>query len=111
MPLVLLDFDYKTLNDNVLLSWTTEQDINVTEFVIEKAGKTLSWQQLGNITSKNNYSKTNYEFYDNALIGINYYRLKITDNDGSVYYSPVISYNMNTDDVFTSYPNPCIGTT
>lgn len=50
-----------------------------------------------------------YTYEDKILFsGINYYRIKIEDWDGSTYYTKIVSVNSTTDHLigFRIYPNP-----
>ena len=62
------------------------------------------------VIALNSSTTNNYDLLDQQpLPGLNFYRLKIMDKDGSFRYSPVrrINFNNNGDDV-TVYPNPVI---
>ena len=57
------------------------------------------------LNNKNNYSLTDIQ----PLPGLNFYRLKMINKDGSFLYSPVRKINFNNagDDI-TVYPNPVV---
>jgi hypothetical protein len=57
--------------------------------------------------AKTGNSNTAYSLlHANPVIGKNYYRLKMVDNDGSYSYSSVRLVSFNKDVIVTVYPNP-----
>ncbi|HEY8387441.1 MAG TPA: T9SS type A sorting domain-containing protein, partial [Parasegetibacter sp.] len=53
-----------------------------------------------------------YQFNDQSPVsGMNFYRVKVVDADGTVKYSPVVSVNRNNVNaqLITVYPNPVLG--
>ncbi|MEP7080495.1 MAG: T9SS type A sorting domain-containing protein, partial [Ginsengibacter sp.] len=83
-----------------------EQVKNVTSFDVErKAGNT--WENIGNVVVTSAL-QNDYNFKDAAAHnGINYYRLKINDGNGSFIYSNIVSVSLRTSFlVFQNAPNP-----
>ncbi len=95
LPVKLLDFTAGiTNNSQVKLSWSTENEINFSEFVIERnSDNNQQWQTIGRISAKaSNSGIANYEITDAMPVkGTNYYRLKMIDKDGSISYSKTIN--------------------
>ena len=110
LPVDLLLFNTKLeTNNTVALDWKTSREINFKGFDVERSNDAMKWitlefvNAIGNGSAENNYS------YDdnNAVPGINYYRLKLIGTDGSFKYSPVRAVNIknqNTAAIIT--PNP-----
>lgn len=75
-------------NTNIL-SWISENEINVSHFNIQYSTNGKEFTTVGLISAgKNQYSfnHTNY-----SLQNTNYYRLQIVDKDGSATYSKIVS--------------------
>lgn len=96
LPLQWLSFTAQILNQNVLLRWSTASEINAKDFEVQRAADGKNWKSIGNVLSNNLTDKDSYRYIDMApLIGINYYRIKQTDNDGKYSYSTIISLRTN----------------
>ena len=103
-PVKLKGFNASVVNNLTKLTWTSENEINVAGFELEKSidGKIFTTVNTTNSTGKANYSSS-----DIAPKGITYYRLKINNLDGSYTYSNVISVNgKKIGTGINIYPNP-----
>ncbi|HTL10832.1 MAG TPA: T9SS type A sorting domain-containing protein, partial [Chitinophagaceae bacterium] len=69
-----------------------------------------NWYELGTVAAAGNAGvATKYQFADNKAAAINYYRLRIVDNDGRYIYSNVIvvrAQDINTN--ISLFPNPAV---
>ena len=110
IPVKLTDFTAQKLNNIVKLSWTTEQELNSKEFVVEKSTDGNNWSTLNIITAIGNSAlKNRYGTADNnPANGINYYRLKIVDRDGHSVLSAVKTVLFNSKYQVVVAPNPAI---
>lgn len=107
LPIKLINFSARTdMNDDVNLSWeiNTPTDASVeTEYSID--GNRFSSFGFVNLRA----SETKYVFrHQNPGMGVHFYRLKITDVQGKITYSPIRRVNIggeNTDKIMM-YPNP-----
>lgn len=109
LPIELLNFTATAMPDRrVRLDWKKASEINNDYFTVERAGPELGFEQLEIVDGAgNSFTPITYRTYDNApLNGLNYYRLKQTDFDGSFEYSNVVSVNFTGDDFLHCYPNP-----
>ena len=111
LPLELGVFTATKNNNTALLQWTTYQEVNTDQFIIERSTDGISFTAIGTVTAAGNSStSTSYQFIDQQMAtGINYYRLKQTDKDGKFTYSPLRKLN-NVDNDFTISikPNPVV---
>jgi hypothetical protein len=98
VPVALLQFRGKKQEADILLEWITANEINVNRFELEHSADGSAYDLLGNITATGN-STTNrsYAYIDrNPLPGMNYYRLRMIDNDGRYSYSNVVALSGST---------------
>ncbi len=111
LPVNLLTFEVVKQTKKVLLQWTTDNELNADKYIVERSGDGITYAPIGNVPAYNNGNKNNYSFTDlQPLPGLNFYRLKMTDKDGSFRNSPVRRINFDNDsDDFTIYPNPVKG--
>lgn len=112
LPVELISFNGKMLDNTIALNWTTLSEQNTKEFIIERSTNGMGFYTIGteNATGYSN-QKIDYNFIDNEIdvsIQKYYYRLKIVDFDGTFSYSPivVISINAFKTNEIKIYPNP-----
>jgi hypothetical protein len=80
------------------ISWQGLLQLDVKRYEIEKSidGENFTYMTA---VAGNNLSNTIYTAEDrNLLVGINYYRLKIVDNNGNINFSKVASFNKKNND-------------
>lgn len=112
LPVSLSDFSCKAVDSKTQLNWTTETEENTSRFTIERSAGNNSFTAITDINASGNSSSTRqYSFMDNHPAGgINYYRLKMLDKDGSFTYSKIIMIEfVNAGARVSLYPNPSSG--
>jgi Secretion system C-terminal sorting domain len=111
LPVTLLQFKGKKQGGIIFLDWITTSEIQVNRFEIERSSNGIFFQITGTVAAIGN-SQTNqfYAFADKApLPALNYYRLKMIDNDGRFTYSSTLVFEGNQPPmvyVKTIKPNP-----
>lgn len=91
LPVKLMFFNSTKLSDKkALLEWElAECCVNAVKFQVEKAGADQRFFSIA--TTGGNEASRFYSVYDHDLkAGLNYYRLKITDVDGTTFYSRIV---------------------
>ena len=85
-------------------------EISANTYIVERSADRINYLGIGNVTAYNNTGTNNYYLNDlQPVQGLNYYRLKMIDRNGSFRYSPVRKINFsNTADDITIYPNPVL---
>ncbi|RYY70056.1 MAG: T9SS type A sorting domain-containing protein, partial [Chitinophagaceae bacterium] len=74
-----------------LLEWKVNSSSTSVQFIIERSRDGISFATAGNVTAS--LFTRIFSFYDVApAAGLNYYRLKIVEDDGTVSYSAIISF-------------------
>lgn len=106
LPLELMSFSAKSVNDRTKMQWLTSSEADVDHFELERSNGNNSWVALGRIAARNTAGNQSYEWWDDKpASGVNYYRLKMVDIDGDFKYSKVVSIKTGTTSVLV-YPNP-----
>ena len=103
LPSKITQFNAIKKETNVHLSWTSENEMNVSHFNIQRSNDGKDFEVIGAV----NAGKTTYDFVDllgNNVSQIIYYRLQIVDKDGSVQYSKTITVNNSTKENIKVYP-------
>lgn len=96
LPVKLTDFSAMSKVSTVLLQWKTSTEINSSHFEIERESSAGMFEKIAQqTTSGNSNIEKKYAFTDRYPVeGINFYRLKIIDHDGSYEYSKTVSVNI-----------------
>jgi len=110
LPLTLLDFTGSlAANGSVTLNWQTTNEVNAGYFVVEHSSNATDFSPIMTVTAKGgSVAVDNYSASDaNPWAGMNYYRLRMVDLDGTATYSRVISVEVSGPRSGLSlYPNP-----
>jgi hypothetical protein len=117
LPVELISFTHKVVNNKVVLNWGTATEVNNYGFEVEKSADKLNWDKIGFVQgSGNSNSPKNYSFTDNNIYEKNFfYRLVQIDNDGTIEQLEVVEVNYNGSlrgfELEQNYPNPFNPTT
>lgn len=101
----MISFDAHIINNNaVLLSWTSNEDVNTPPYEIQRSANGSDWQHVDFIAATGKNGQQSYESTDvNPLKGLSYYRLKFNgdkySNIKSVRFKDLASY-------VSIFPNP-----
>jgi hypothetical protein len=109
LPVVLGSFTASLIPTNsVQINWTTEQEVNLSYFSIQRSANGSEWQPIGSVAGKgNSATPTAYSYVDKSPFnGIDYYRLKMVDLDGYYAYSPISVVRSNLVQNIIVFPNP-----
>jgi hypothetical protein len=108
LPLQLLAFNGLLKNNQTLLTWQTQHEINTRYFDVERSSDGVNFSKLTSVAAKAS-SNNNYDAIDASPVsGNNYYRLKMVDKDGKHTYSAVLLVKLSKEGKpsFVLYPNP-----
>lgn len=108
LPVELLFFDGEQEEDRIRLYWSSSTEINNDRYIVERSADAMSFTRIGTVAAAgNSKTVTHYELYDHhPLSGINYYRLKQIDTDGSFSYSKTIAFSFENTLSLVLFPNP-----
>ena len=110
LPIELISFRGMCNDLNVKLIWSTAVEINNDFFTLERSSDGLNFNEIAQIDGSGTINKiSNYDYIDlDPAQGLNFYRLKQTDYDGSFNYSNPINVKCDATvtEFFTVYPNP-----
>lgn len=113
LPVTLVQFNADKENNRVKLSWTTASETNNSRFTVERSTDGSAFALLQNVSPKGSAGGS-YVIYDNSpLSGINYYRLKQTDNNGKATELGVksVNYTLSENTTVKTWPNPVLNHT
>lgn len=93
LPVSLINFHAVRTEKQTVLTWSTASEIKASHFEIERSSEGGIWTKIGQLKSDgDSASLRHYRYLDaSSLAGVNYYRLKTLDLDGSFSYSNIVS--------------------
>lgn len=96
LPVTLVAFSAHAVENAAFLTWSTTAETNNEGFYIERSTNGKQWSEIGFVSGGTNSSqRRNYEFTDKMpFAGLNYYRLRQVDLDGTFAYSSARSVNV-----------------
>ena len=110
IPVKLLSFDGISNNNcTALLKWKTSNEQNILNYEMQYSHDGINFTKAGTLPGKNNSAESSYQFnYSLGSGNIHYFRLKITEVNGSYTYSQVIAINKKCSNTFSLNlaPNP-----
>jgi hypothetical protein len=114
LPVTITQFKAQQKGNNVQLAWNTVNELNIHHYEVEKSTNAQQFTAIAKVMSTSTNNTNQYEAFDaNVETGTLYYRLKITEKDGSFNYSKIVSINIGKSGInnFTIFPNPVKGNT
>ncbi len=90
IPVELMRFKGTPNTEGVALTWETAQEIRFHHFDVERSADTKTWLPLKEVAAKG-LAHIYAILDDKPLTGVNYYRLKMVDNDGTFMYSKTVA--------------------
>lgn len=89
LPVRLNSFHALKGASDVTLNWTVAAEIYFSQYEVEESTDGINFKTIGIVLGA---GEDKYSFRDKQVAqGMNYYRLKMVDQDGSFTYSPVVS--------------------
>jgi len=109
VPVTLLSFDAKRVGTVNHLNWSTTQEINTNKFAVERSTDGLNFTTIGFVNAANNINRNDYRYIDATPVkGINYYRLRMIDNDNSFKFSSIKNIRNLGITTLAVNPNPVV---
>lgn len=108
LPVTVVDFTASLKNKTTLLQWHTTAELNLSHFVVQRSADGNSFVPIITLPAKgSSHSNSYYSSTDmQPLQGINYYRLQLVDDDGSIAYTKIVKVNNAISFKIKLYPNP-----
>lgn len=105
LPVALIDLAGMAEGENIRLSWQTTAEGTLNHFEIERSTNRFQWSSPGKVAFLPQLAS--YQFLDETpRPGVNYYRLKMVDIDGSIEYSKTIAVYLADGGPKVFFPNP-----
>jgi hypothetical protein len=106
LPVTILDWSAKVINNkDVLLSWKTADAVNFDHFTVQKSTDAQQFRNMVQIAAKTGGATQSYTWTEQQVnAGKAWYRLAMTDKDGSVRYSSIVAVSLQQADAVRIYP-------
>ena len=99
LPIQLLSFTAQKYNNdhNSLIQWSTASETNNNKFIVERSADLIEFTTIGEQNGAgNSHVAHDYSLVDaQPLNGVNYYRLKQVNFDGTFEYSNIVSLSFD----------------
>ena len=111
LPVELIGPEASITAGRASITWTTQSEHDSHRFIVERAGDDGDFSPIGQLPAQgHSVTRTDYRFEDGApLPGVNHYRLRMVDIDGSEEFSPVATAVLHPDEQLRLWPNPAEG--
>ena len=108
LPVTLVDFTAVKDDNSVLLQWQATRETNLAWYEVEHSTDGRSFASIGRVAGRNNGALlSGYDLrHAKPATGVNYYRLRMVDNNGTVKYSPIRQVYFGKGAFVQAYPNP-----
>jgi len=109
LPVEFLFFQARRYSElKSLIEWATASEINSDYFEVQRSSDQQSWESIAEVKAAGSSNdRLNYSLIDeNALDGMNYYRIVQFDFDGSFVQTQVETVIFDAKSVWSVYPNP-----
>ncbi len=96
LPVTFINFYGEVKNNTAALSWTTENEMNASHYVIEKSADGVNYTEAGTVAAANTGGKHSYTFNAGTVTTKNYYRIRQVDISGAYAFSTVVILTNST---------------
>lgn len=103
LPLEITAFTAEAKNQQVELTWNTLNEAETEYFIIEKAASNAIFMRADSVRATG-FARGYYFTDENPTEGINYYRIKQVNRNGTVEYSETVSADVNLSEKLTATP-------
>ncbi len=108
LPITLSYFSASKNANSAILKWGTASEFNFSHFIIERSTDAKIFNEIARINGIGSSSKAASYSYEDVQYekGLNYYRLKIVNKDGSYNYSEAENVDFSALPSIKVYPIP-----
>lgn len=105
LPVKIVSLQARKVSDNIMVNWKVQNQENVVRYEVEKSA---DGRRFVNVAVQNTINSGEYTATDkDPFAGLNYYRVKCINADGSYLYSNMVKVTgMVMPASFSVYPNP-----
>lgn len=90
LPVTLLSFEGVLKNNRAHLAWKTSSVQGLSYFVVEKSTNGSNFKKIGQVQAGSHTSTGEFNFTDDQLSEVNYYRLRLYEKNGTSKQSGIV---------------------
>jgi SdrD B-like domain/Secretion system C-terminal sorting domain len=106
LPIKIESFTAIPKGSQVNLQWKVSEQTNVATYEVEASADGRTFATIATLSSNGNQGATYDAVHTTPIAGINYYRIKTIEKDGTISYSDIRKVNFGKGGDVIVYPNP-----
>jgi SdrD B-like domain/Secretion system C-terminal sorting domain len=106
VPVKMVSFTAIPKGSQVNLQWIVSEQANVSMYEVETSVDGRNFVNITTVSSNGNQGATYNAVHNSPVIGINYYRIKTIEKDGTISYSEIRKVTFGKGGDIIIYPNP-----
>jgi hypothetical protein len=106
VPVKITSFTAIPKDSQVNLQWKVSEQTNVATYEVEASIDGRTFTTIATVSSNGNQGATYDAVHTAPIVGINYYRIKTVEKDGTISYSEIRKVNFGKGGEVVIYPNP-----
>jgi hypothetical protein len=106
LPVKMESFTAVPQGNQVNLQWKVSEQINVATHEVEASIDGRTFASIATVASNGNQGATYDAVHTTPVVGINYYRIKTVEKDGTISYSEIRKVTFGKGGDVIIYPNP-----
>jgi len=112
-PVALVNVKAYQKQNGIQVEFGNATESDILNYVIERSADGRSFAAAGTLLPKtNNGALNSYTYFDAAVnSGNNFYRVRVTERNGSIKYSNILNVRLSGNSGVLVYPNPVKGNT
>jgi hypothetical protein len=106
LPIKIISFTAVQKSNQVQLNWSVAEQINVANYEVQTCTDGRTFKTILVTVASSSLSEGYNAIHQNPSTGLNYYRIKSIDKDGSISYSEIRKVTFGKGGDVVIYPNP-----
>lgn len=112
LPLRSIELRGIRSGNSVELLWDVVDEVDIASYTVERSTNGTDFSRVGEVRSSGDHARYTYQFQDlqpGLASPTIFYRILVSENDGTRYYSRVKSLHNTVRPRWQQWPNPVVG--
>ena len=106
LPVKIISFTAKPESGKVRLDWSVAEQQDIVTYEAQFSTDAGNFITIATVAANHNSDASYNAYHLSPVAGINYYRIRITDNSGRISFSGIRKVNIGKDGTISFYPVP-----